>query len=517
MDGKKAGSWHIMTILIMAMLFFSPSAHLYADPILTYADAYSVVDDTIVLELFNHGYIVTATVTVHYSYQCEPVPEHHVSSITDTFDVEGSFQLALPVTSPTNPALCWSGPAVDDVEIDITSYEIPDETPNEPPTATIVTALPPSGYVPHNVMFQATVEDDGTDVTWRWDFDDGTTLSGEGPSSTIFHTYETSGPYLVFFTAWDDEGATSYDFVKINVYDVRGEITGDIIVGGTAIAGGAVTFDASTLFDHDEPISRYSWAFGDGTTSAGVNVEHTYAQAGSYDVTLSMHYTDSTVRTLTTNVEIEENAAPAVTLDVTGMMRTDVALDFDASGSSDPEGMPLSYHWDFGDGATASGACTTHAYDVPGSYTVALAVSDGHNTVDVTRSLEVTVNSAPVASFVTSGATEVGSKITFDGSSSHDPDGDTLSYTWDFGDGTKKEGEVVTYAYETADTYAVTLEVSDSLLSSSTEQTVSICEAGMPIWFYILPLGALAVIVGIALWRRQRKLFDSITLTKKMR
>jgi hypothetical protein len=111
----------------------------------------------------------------------------------------------------------------------------------------------------------------------------------------------------------------------------------------------------------------------------------------------------------------------------------------------------------------------------------------------------------------------VGSKITFDGSSSHDPDGDTLSYTWDFGDGTKKEGEVVTYAYETADTYAVTLEVSDSLLSSSTEQTVSICEAGMPIWFYILPLGALAVIVGIALWRRQRKLFDSITLTKKMR
>ncbi|RZN48287.1 PKD domain-containing protein [archaeon] len=514
---KKAGTWHIMAAMLATLLFLSPFTQLQADPVLTYSDAYSVVDDTVVLELYNHGYLVTATVTVHYSYQCEPVPEYHVSSVTDTFDVEGPFQLAVPVTDPANPALCWSGPVVDDVEIDIISYEIPEETPNEPPVATITAAIPESGYVPLQVMFQATIEDDGTGLTWRWDFDDGTTVSGEGPQSLVFHTYQSSGPYLVFFTAWDDENASSYAFVKVNVYDPRADITGDIIVGGTLMAGSAVTFDASALFDHDEPIARYSWAFGDGTSASGIYVEHAYDDVGEYDVTLSMHYIDTSVRTLSTSVSIIENKPPTATFEIEGMKKVDEPIVYDASASTDPEGMPLSYHWDFGDGTTASGMTSTHAYELPGPYTVTLAVSDGHNTVSVTRTAEVSVNSAPVASFETSGATEVDSKITFDGTSSHDPDGDALSYHWDFGDGTKKEGAVVTYAYEVPGTYTATLEVSDSLLTSSTQQTMTICEAGMPIWIYIIPLLAVGALVAVMLWRRQQRLFDTITLTKKER
>lgn len=54
-----------------------------------------------------------------------------------------------------------------------------------------------------------------------------------------------------------------------------------------------------------------------------------------------------------------------------------VALSFDGSASSDPEGSPLTYNWDFGDDHQANGAQVEHAYASAGSYSVNLSVSDG--------------------------------------------------------------------------------------------------------------------------------------------
>ncbi|HVL88371.1 MAG TPA: PKD domain-containing protein [Candidatus Thermoplasmatota archaeon] len=52
-------------------------------------------------------------------------------------------------------------------------------------------------------------------------------------------------------------------------------------------------------------------------------------------------------------------------------------LSVDATGSSDPDGDPLTYAWSFGDGATSTGARAIHEYARAGSYVVRLTVSDG--------------------------------------------------------------------------------------------------------------------------------------------
>ena len=49
---------------------------------------------------------------------------------------------------------------------------------------------------------------------------------------------------------------------------------------------------------------------------------------------------------------------------------------FSAARSGDPEGQPLSYQWDFGDGATASGRDTSHVYETPGNYVVRMTATD---------------------------------------------------------------------------------------------------------------------------------------------
>lgn len=50
---------------------------------------------------------------------------------------------------------------------------------------------------------------------------------------------------------------------------------------------------------------------------------------------------------------------------------------FDGGGSFDPDGDTLSYRWDFGDGATATGVIASHVYGANGSYAVVLTVNDG--------------------------------------------------------------------------------------------------------------------------------------------
>ncbi|MEK7150828.1 MAG: PQQ-dependent sugar dehydrogenase, partial [Patescibacteria group bacterium] len=58
---------------------------------------------------------------------------------------------------------------------------------------------------------------------------------------------------------------------------------------------------------------------------------------------------------------------------------TPLTVHFSSSGSFDPDGTPLSYNWDFGDGSSSNSADPTKTYQNSGTYTVELIVSDGTN------------------------------------------------------------------------------------------------------------------------------------------
>jgi PKD repeat protein len=71
-------------------------------------------------------------------------------------------------------------------------------------------------------------------------------------------------------------------------------------------------------------------------------------------------------------------------------------------------------------------------------------------------------NQHPTADFTTSQDSGV-LEVSFDGSSSSDPDGSVASYTWDFHDGSDvAHGATPTHTYATAGTKSVTLQVTDN-------------------------------------------------------
>jgi len=76
---------------------------------------------------------------------------------------------------------------------------------------------------------------------------------------------------------------------------------------------------------------------------------------------------------------------------------------------------------------------------------------------------------APVACFTfTPSEPIINALVTFDASCSTPNGGELVKYEWDFGDGTKASGRIVTHAYATAGRYTVTLTVTDSEGLSST-------------------------------------------------
>jgi PKD repeat protein len=154
---------------------------------------------------------------------------------------------------------------------------------------------------------------------------------------------------------------------------------------------------------------------------------------------------------------------------------TELSCDFDASASNDSDGTIVAYAWDFGDGNTASGVSAIHTYATDGTYVISLTVTDDGGASDsITQTVTVTsgANQLPVADFSFT-CTEL--DCSFDGSASTDPDGNIVSYDWDFGDGSTVTGATTAHTYATGGSYTVTLRVTDDAGEvDSVSQTVSV-------------------------------------------
>jgi len=70
-------------------------------------------------------------------------------------------------------------------------------------------------------------------------------------------------------------------------------------------------------------------------------------------------------------------------------------VSFDASASSDPDGVIVAYSWDFGVGEAGEGIRVTHEYRAPGTFQVVLTVVDDRG-AEATAEGEVEAKLPPV-------------------------------------------------------------------------------------------------------------------------
>lgn len=146
-----------------------------------------------------------------------------------------------------------------------------------------------------------------------------------------------------------------------------------------------VTFNAAGSTSPNGLIVEYAWDLGDGETASGVSVTHTYAEKGTYEVTLEIR--DSSGKKAVRTHEVEAlNHAPVARFKTNVQTTGDLQpIWFDASESYDQDGDIVEYQWDFGDGETAVGEMVSHEYQCVASGwrpTITLTVVDENGTTD---------------------------------------------------------------------------------------------------------------------------------------
>ncbi len=160
------------------------------------------------------------------------------------------------------------------------------------------------------------------------------------------------------------------------------------------------------------------------------------------------------------------NLPPSVVLtaDVTrGVAPLEVR--FSSAGSTD-DGVIVQRIWDFGDGTTSVEVSPTHTYTANGVYTVKLTLVDDGGASN-SKQLTITVSERPIAVINVDATVALQPPATFrfDASASYDPDakpGDTLTYAWDFGDGTRASFVTGTHVFSRPGTFRVVLTVTDA-------------------------------------------------------
>ncbi len=143
-------------------------------------------------------------------------------------------------------------------------------------------------------------------------------------------------------------------------------------------------------------------------------------------------------------------------------------IQFSSAGTRDPDNDPLRYFWNFGDGSMSTNANPVHSYGGVGDYLVTLFVNDGFGGThsSLARVAITRPNRAPV--MVLAGGSQytvrLGEPVTVDGSKSYDLDGNPLTYTWLWGDGstTNNTTGAGTHIYTAAGDYPGTFVVNDN-------------------------------------------------------
>jgi PKD repeat protein len=349
--------------------------------------------------------------------------------------------------------------------------------------AAAFTAKPDSGEIPLDVTFDASgsYDPDGEIIAYEWDLDgDGRYDDAEGVTAT--YTYEQEGDFEASLRVTDNNG--EYNTMEMiieagSVNGLRAVITTDA-KNNTYYLDETYEFDGSDSTVKEGEITKYTWDFDEGTTTQSRNVNHDFSEPGTYEVVLSVEDSEGNKDEATLEITVvDEGSAPTAIIEADPESgELPLTVEFDGSGSIDPDDDIIQYEWDFDSDGTidATGDHSSYTYTEVDDYEATLTVTDSIGNENEAM-VEISVGAQGIVADLEVDTTngEVPLTVSFDSSGSSYKDGNIVSYEYDFGDGNDYiGGSTLTYKYTGVGTYTASVTVigDDGASDTSTVQIV---------------------------------------------
>jgi len=290
--------------------------------------------------------------------------------------------------------------------------------------------------------FNASTTNPGSSVMWS--FGDGTS----GTGSPVTHTYNGIGNFTVTMTELDSNGTVIC--TSTSIISTQSGSTCSFVYSQPNPGTAPSTYQFAGTAGINQNIT---WDFGDGSSNvSGLNPQHIYAQAGTYNVCMTSISLIDTCITCQ-NITVSTATNPGNCSYVAFPDSSNTSNIFMSATGVNPNNTIL---WNFGDGSTGSGQFTSHQYNAPGVYLICLTEIDSSGNTICSFCNSYVVGSLVNCNFTYTGSGTVGSPMIYTAATI--PGGST--YTWDFGDGTSAvNGQTVTHVYSSPGVYNVCLTV----------------------------------------------------------
>jgi hypothetical protein len=299
---------------------------------------------------------------------------------------------------------------------------------------------------------------DEDDLIYYWN----SNISGDIGQDVKFNTKLEPGFHEIELMVIDENSAQNSIVINIAVYPCPYTEISSPTDNQEYYTSELIVFNGSCCCSSYSPNLNFRWSSSLDGMLGFDEIISTELTAGSHKITLEV---DDGLGTAQEQVmiNIETNEFPTAKIkspiyDETFLIDTDIY--FDGSSSNDPDDHDLYFNWTSNLDGKIGDQETFFTNLSAGTHIIELEVNDGVGGVDET-SIAVSVNSPPIADAGLNRSALTGEQLTFDASGSYDPDGDSLTYLWDFGDGNKNMGKSITHTYIEEGNYTVTLTVHD--------------------------------------------------------
>jgi gliding motility-associated-like protein len=307
------------------------------------------------------------------------------------------------------------------------------------------------GCSPFAITFTNTTTGASPAATYSWNFGNGNSITTSNPLLPVAATYSVGQAYTVTLTVHDGAQVSS-KFVIINVY--KPPVVNFQPNNTTGCQPLTSNFSSNSTAG-DGFITSYFWDFGDGNTlnTSSASVNHIYNFAGTFSVNLTVtnSFGCSSTYQETNIVTVLPGVIPSFTTDSTTICSLNDPVLFKNTSTGVA---PLTYSWNFGDGATSNSQNPSHQYSTKGVYTVQLMVTSPQGcTGNLVRTAYV--NAADFnPDFNTSALLCSGSGVQFTDITNPAASGTSQ---WSFGDGQTGSGNSINHSFTMAGTYNVTM------------------------------------------------------------